>query len=230
MNQDRFIIICGHYGTGKTNYSLNLAKKAVESGEKVTLVDLDLVNPYFRSSDYGRILEKQGVRLIAPSYANTNVDVPTVPAEVFGVFDTEGTVIIDVGGDDVGSTVLGRFHEQLKNVNYEMRYVINRYRSMTTEAEEAVQILREIETVSRCHATSIVNNSHLKQDTTIKTITDSLEFANETARMTGLGIVETTVPTELFDKLEDGDREKFKGTGNNGRIVPVDILVRTVWE
>jgi len=213
----KFVIVCGHYGCGKTNYSINLAINEAKKGEKVTLVDLDFVNPYFCSSGYKSELEKYGVNVISTAYANTNVDLPAVVPQMYSMFESEGVVVVDLGGDDAGSAVLGRFYDKLKNVNYEMRYVINKYRSLTTTADETIDILREIEEVTRCKATSIVNNSHLKQDTSIETVKNSIEYANEVAKKSNLPILYTTIPSNIYKDSDD-------------KFYPVDIYVKTVWE
>lgn len=216
----KFIIVCGHYGSGKTNYSLNLAINEAKKGKDVTLVDLDFVNPYFCSSGYKEELEKNGVKVISTAYANTNVDLPAVVPEMYSIFENKGTTIVDLGGDDAGSAVLGRFYEQLKNVDYEMRYVINKYRSLTTTPEETGEILDEIEKVTRCKATCIVNNSHLKSETTVDTVKDSIEYAKEVSKMCGLPIKYTTIPSNISEGVKIEDMQLY----------PVDIYVKTVWE
>ena len=114
------IVVVGHYGSGKTEFSLNLAFRLREQGEKVTIVDLDVVNPYFRTADAVKELKAQGIRVIVPEYANTNVDVPALPPDIFAAFETEGTVIFDVGGDDDGAIVLGRFFSRFQETPYDM--------------------------------------------------------------------------------------------------------------
>ena len=128
--EHRIHIICGHYGCGKTNLALNLALTLRRKGEKVTVADLDIVNPYFRTADYKEVLEKQGVRVICPHSAGTTIDAPQINAEIFSIFDRpEGHVVIDVGGDDAGAAALGRFKRQIEAAGgCEMLYVVNRYR------------------------------------------------------------------------------------------------------
>ena len=213
-------LVCGHYGTGKTNLSINLAVECARSGKDVVLVDLDIVNPYFRSSDYADILRKENIRVVGPIFANSNADTPSLPAEMGTVLgDKSKTVIVDVGGDDVGATALGRYADIISNRGYEMIYVINRYRSMTSTPEDAAEILVEIERACGLRATCIVNNSHLKQITTADTILDSVHFADCTAKMLGLPISFTTAPKGVSDSLN-----------NIPNVYPIDIYVRTPWE
>ena len=216
----RVTVVCGHYGTGKTNLSINLALDCARRGEDVSLVDLDVVNPYFRSADYADVLTENGVRVVGPNFANTNLDTPSLPAAVRSTIAEGSRVIVDVGGDDAGATALGVYYRTLAEAEPDVVYVVNRYRSMTTHADEAVQILAEIEAMSHLKATCVANNSHLKRETTEATILDSMGFAEEVASATGLPLRFTTAPRGLdfsqLNKIPD--------------IYPVDVLVRAPWE
>lgn len=213
-------LICGHYGAGKTNLSINLAIECARKGRDVVLVDLDIVNPYFRSTDYSDILRKRGVNVVGPVFANTNSDTPSLPAEIGNaVSDRSKTVIVDVGGDDAGATALGRYADIIKERGYRMFYVINRYRSMISTPEDAAEILENIERVSGLKATSIVNNSHLKENTTAGTILDSVNYADCTAKMLGLPVSFTTAPAGVSDALY-----------NIPNVYHLEIYVRTPWE
>lgn len=187
-------IICGHYGCGKTNLALNLTLEAAGKGP-ATLVDMDVVNPYFRSSDYGGILKESGVRLIAPVFAGTTLDTPTLPPEVRSIFAPDaGRVFIDAGGDDAGATALGGLSAGLMGAGYEMIYVINRYRALSQTPEECADLLREIEAASRLKATGIVNNSHLGRETAMGHVLEALPFAQRTAELLHLPLLYSTVP------------------------------------
>lgn len=187
-------IICGHYGCGKTNLALNLTLEAAQSGP-ATIVDMDVVNPYFRSSDYRQILKDSGVRLIAPVFAGTTLDTPTLPPEVQSIFAPgAGQVFIDAGGDDAGATALGGLSAGLGRAGYRLIYVINRYRVLSQTPEECAALLCEIEAASRLKATGIVNNSHLGAETAWEDVRASLPFAEATARATGLPLLYSTVP------------------------------------
>ena len=214
------ILICGHYGCGKTNLALNLAAQCVKAGEKVTVVDMDIVNPYFRASDYGPLLESMGVELIAPGFAHSNVDLPSITTEMYSIFTRTGRIIIDVGGDDAGATALGRFSRRLKERPYTMLYVVNKYRSQSQSAEETVELLREIEMASHLEACAIVSNSHLMQYTTAQTVIDSFEYADEVCRLTGLPLAVTAAERRILPDLADCGR----------KIWPVDVLVTKPWE
>jgi hypothetical protein len=219
----KFIIICGHYGCGKTNFSLNLACKLAGEGRAVTLVDLDIVNPYFRSSDYEDLLQKQQIRLIAPVYARSNLDSPSLPAEIQSIFvDDKRTVIIDVGGDDAGATALGRFSGEINALpgGYQMFYLVNRYRMMTEDTAPAVELLREIEQASHLTVTGVVNNSHLQGLTKQEDILRAIPYGCACAKALGLPLIATTAPRFLVASLTDRVEALY----------PIDIFVRPPWE
>lgn len=218
-NRD-FIIICGHYGCGKTNLALNIAVDAAKRGEKVTLVDLDLVNPYFRSSDYPELLRDNGIELLASGYAHSNLDIPSIPAEMYGMFSKQGKVILDVGGDDAGAVALGRFSHLIKEREYTFLYVVNRFRIETTSPEQAAQVMSEIREASRLEPHYIVNNSHLMEHTDEAILLEGYEFAKKTAELTGLPLAFTAVEKRLAAEAENRIEN----------IYPVDIYVRKVWE
>lgn len=188
----KITVVCGHYGSGKTNLAINLAMDS--AGEDVTILDMDIVNPYFRSSEYGNLLSEHGISLISPVFANSTLDVPTLPPEMYSVFDSGKTVIVDAGGDDVGARALGGVSGRIIDAGYDMIFVINRYRMLSQTPQEALWLLEEIEAASGLKATGIVNNSHLGVETTEKTVMESLDFAKETAKITGLPLLYSTIP------------------------------------
>lgn len=218
----RISIIAGHYGSGKTNISVNMALDLAKSGKEVTVVDLDIVNPYFRTADFRKMLEKHGVTVITPTYANTNLDLPALPPEINSIFDQKNrSVIIDVGGDDAGAIALGQFASRIEAAGYEMYYVINECRYLTRDAGETAALLLEIEASARVHATKLINNTNLGDDTTVEIIRRSHEFAEETSRLTGLPLAFTCVPKPF---LEQG------GDFGTADCYPVEIFVRKAWE
>ncbi|HBL41255.1 MAG TPA: hypothetical protein DDY98_06690 [Ruminococcaceae bacterium] len=216
---ERLTVITGHYGSGKTTFALNSACRLAAQGKAVTIVDLDIVNPYFRTEDHRAMLESKGITVISPPYANTNLDLPGLSSQIYGAFEQKGAVILDVGGDDAGATALGRFNRQIEQRGYEMLCVVNARRNLTAEPMQAAQMLWDIEQASRLKATALVNNTHLKQFTEPKTVLDSLPFAQEVSRLTGLPIRYTTAPSELAPLLSEVEN-----------LYPVEPFVKTPWE
>lgn len=221
LNLKRVTVFAGHYGSGKTNIAVNYALAIKEQGYNATIADLDIVNPYFRTKDSASLLNKAGIRLISSEYANTNVDTPALPAEIYSAFADKGSMaVIDVGGDDRGALALGRYAPLiLEEDNYEMLFVINKYRFMTSDAGSTVEVMREIESAAGIRFTGIVNNSNIGEETTADTVLSSIDYADEVSRITMLPIKMTTVKKELYDKL------KIKI--NN--LQPIELPVRQSW-
>ena len=218
-----FVVVTGHYGCGKTNFSINLALDYAAKGRKVTLVDMDLVNPYFRTSDYRELLESKGIEVIAPVFGHTNLDIPSLPASMYSIFDSKDMVIVDVGGDDVGSTVLGRFRPKFEGLDYDMLYVVNRFRNLTATPEEAVEVLNEIRAVSGLTPTGLINTSHLMQETDAHIIAEGIDFTRRISALTGLPVKATTLRRDLYAsniKNVYGTAEPF---------YPIDIHVSVCW-
>lgn len=199
----RISIVTGHYGSGKTNISVNMALNLAKSGKKVTIVDLDIVNPYFRTADFKDMLMKNNVNVITPVYANTNLDIPALPAQINSIFDNKDSyVVIDVGGDDAGAIALGRYANSILKEDYDMYYVINKYRFQTKDENETVELLSEIESCARLKATKLINNSNLGQETTYKTVLDSLDYVNNVSKITNLPVAFTCIKEDI-NKNED---------------------------
>ncbi len=199
-------IVCGHYGSGKTNVAVNLAiaEKKKHPDRTVSLADLDIVNPYFRSADAASLLRSHGVHPLVPPLANSNVDIPSMPPELTSYFgiDARGekTVYIDVGGDD-GAVVLGMYAAQIAAMPYEMLYVVSMYRPLTADPADAVCLMREIESLSHLRCTGIVNNSSIGEETTVSDVTDSVLWARECAEKCALPLVCHTYRADLLPDL-----------------------------
>ena len=203
MNQKRITLLCGHYGSGKSNLAVNMATELRKKFERVSLADLDIVNPYFRSVDSRKELEEQGIDLIASDYASSNLDVPALPAEIYNLCrDRESYVIIDLGGDDRGALALGRLRHSLRQEgNYDMLFVLNAYRPLTRTVEEVLAVIGEVESASGLPITGIINNSNLGEETTEETVLDAVPLAQRTAELTKLPLVLTAVEESLIPAL-----------------------------
>ena len=205
MINKRVLLLCGHYGSGKTNIAVNLAQEIKREYPIVTLADLDIVNPYFRSKDSSQELEESGIRLICSNYANSNVDIPALPPDLYALTDDRRMrAIIDVGGDDRGALVLGRLAPSiLDEDDYEMLMVINCYRPLTRDAASTIEVMREIEYAGGIRFTALINNSNLGVETTAEDILASVSYADEVAAMSNLPVVMTTADERLQDELAD---------------------------
>lgn len=202
-------MILGHYGSGKTNIAVNLAAAIRKERDRVAIADLDIVNPYFRTKDSLDFLRERDIRLIVSDYANTTLDIPALPQDMYAVTDDKGlTCVLDIGGDDRGALVLGRLRPGILEENdYENLLVINMYRPLTADAASTVEVMREIEAAAGIPFTGIINNSNLGRETTAAAVLASLPYAEEVSRLSSLPIRMTTVredvAKELVGKVKD---------------------------
>ena len=193
LPEKKITIVCGHYGSGKTNLAVNLALALAKAGEKTVLVDLDIVNPYFRAADNCRELEENGVRCVLPQFANTTVDVPSLPPQIHSTFIGDEKVIFDVGGDKDGAMALGVYRNAIAKCGYEMIGVCNMYRPLTPTPEETIENLAEIESQCCLSFTALVNNSNLGEETTAQDVEASFAYADALAEKAKLPLLFTTV-------------------------------------
>ena len=205
MDHKRLTLFAGHYGSGKTNIAVNYALLLASEGKQVCIGDLDIVNPYFRTKDSAKVLENAGVTLISPQFANTNVDLPALPAEAYRlVADKSVYGIMDIGGDDRGAYALGRFVPSILEENdYRMVFVANCYRPLTRTPEDALEVMREIEEACGLRFTDIINNSNLGSETTPETVLQSKDYINKLSEISGLPVFATTAVTAVAEKLQE---------------------------
>ena len=203
MEHKRLTLFAGHYGSGKTNIAVNYALCLAREGKKVCIADLDIVNPYFRTKDSAQVLEKAGVQLISPQFANSNVDLPALPAEAYRlVTDQSIHGIMDIGGDDRGAYALGRYVPAIKEENnYRMIFVANACRPLTRTPEEAMEVMAEIEAACGLKFTDLVNNTNLGTETTPETVLASADYMARLSELSGLPIFATTAETAVADAL-----------------------------
>ena len=197
----RVTLFCGHYGSGKTNIAVNYALYLRRQGLEVTIADLDIVNPYFRSKDSTDELEAAGVRVIALPFANSSVDLPALPSSAYSVVqDRSRYAVLDIGGDDRGAYALGRFVPYIQEENdYDMFYVVNFYRPLTTCASDALEVMREIEGACGLAFTGIINNSNLGAETTVEKVRATYGMADELCSLSALPLVMVTAEAAVAE-------------------------------
>ena len=203
MEHKRLTLFAGHYGSGKTNIAVNYALRLAEEGKPVCVGDLDIVNPYFRTKDSAAVLAAAGVELISPQFANSNVDLPALPAETYRLVQDRSTYgVMDIGGDDRGAYALGRYVPYIKEEdNYRMVFVVNFLRPLTTTAQEALEVMREIEAACGLPFTCIVNNTNLGNETTRDILDSSKAQLDELCRLSGLPLWLTTAEEKLAAQM-----------------------------
>ncbi len=197
----RMALFCGHYGSGKTNLAVNYALQLRRQGLPVSLADLDIVNPYFRSKDSTAELEAAGVKVISLPFANSSVDLPALPSQAYAlVEDRSSYAVLDIGGDDRGAYALGRFVPYILEENdFDMFYVVNFFRPLTTTVDEAIEVMREIEGACGLHFTGVINNSNLGAETTTEMVRSTYGLCERLCKAVGLPLVAVTAESSVAD-------------------------------
>ena len=203
MEHKRVTLFAGHYGSGKTNIAVNYALLLAGEGKRVSIADLDIVNPYFRTKDSAAELEAAGVRLISPQFANTNVDLPALPAQAYSLVEDRSVfAVMDIGGDDRGAYALGRYAPMIREENdYRMVFVANPCRPLTKTPQEALEVMREIEAAGHLAFTDIVNNANLGYETTPETVLEAIPYMEELSRLSGLPLWLTCAEERIAEEL-----------------------------
>lgn len=204
MDYKRVTLFAGHYGSGKTNIALNYARWLRRQNLNVTIADLDIVNPYFRTKDSEAALAEEGIGLIVSAFANSNVDLPAMPKEAYAlVSDRQTHAVLDIGGDDRGALALGRYTPAIKEEgDYEMLFVVNRSRPLTRTVADTLEVMKEIESACGLPFTAIVNNTNLGLETTAQDVLASLPYAQELSQRMGLPVKMTCAAQPLCQALE----------------------------
>lgn len=217
----RVTLFAGHYGSGKTNLAVNYALSLAKAGKKTLIADLDIVNPYFRTRDSEKALMEAGVRIVVSPFANSNVDVPALPQEMYAVQDDKTFhAVVDVGGDDRGALALGRLAPGLMEENdYEMLLVMNFFRPLTQTADEVIKVMHEMEEASHMKFTALINNSNLGFSTRGEDLLSTVKRAEEVSEKTGLPLYATCVREDLLPEVE----------GKIENLIPISLHFRTEW-
>lgn len=222
MNKDKRVrIVIGHYGSGKTEFSLNYVTKLARMDKKTVLVDLDVVNLYFRSREKAEELENMGIKVIGGSVKANAIDIPMIPGEVLTAFQDESfDAVLDVGGDPAGARTLGRYVEYLKEGNYDMFFVLNANRPETQTVEKAMEYLTRIEDTVRAKVTGIVNNTHMLKSTSINDVLKGYELSLKLSEETGVPLRYNVVLEDLVSDLPKDLK---------GEVFPIDLIMREEW-
>ncbi|MBR2448687.1 MAG: hypothetical protein IKB30_01055 [Clostridia bacterium] len=221
MFDKRVTVFMGHYGSGKTFTAVNYALALAKLGKPVSIYDLDIVNPYFRTVDALETLNKNGVELVVSPFAETNVDIPAMNAKSYKMVDDKSRfAVADIGGDDRGALALGRFADKIKEENdYDALFVVNPFRPETRDVEGAIQVKEEIERAGKLAFTGIVNNANLGLETNIEDVLKGLEFAEKLSKVTGLPIKFSAVRRDLISEKTEIIKE----------ILPIDPIKYGDW-
>ena len=227
----RYYVIIGNFGSGKTELALNMAFDAAARGEKVTLVDIDVINPYFRSTERKAELNAAGIRLISPNFTSSGVEVPSIPAEIFSVFsDNSDLVIFDVGGDPVGSIAMGQYYGYFKELeNFEVWYVINARRPLSSGADENLEMLDKIHGVSRLTVTGLINNTNLAHESSCTDLAAGYEITREVSMRSGFPVIGTMGTEEVLKGFMDEARRNGLDEKYIGKPIGITRYMHRDW-
>lgn len=222
INDKRIRIIIGHYGSGKTEFSVNYAMKLKQaSSSKVAIADLDIVNVYFRSREKQVMLEEQGIKVIASSIAGNALDLPAVAADIITPLEDKSyEYVIDVGGDSVGARVLGRFKNYIEDADYDMFMVVNANREQTMDLEGIKRHKETIEATSRLKVTGFINNTHLIRETTLEDVLRGDKLLKEASKELGIPIRYVSAMSHIASQIPDEV---------SGEILALDLIMRDQW-
>ena len=222
MNKD-LIVVIGAYGSGKSEYAINLAQLYKENGEEVALVDLDVVNPYFRSRDVRDFFTSMDIEVISPDGEYGHADLPMISPRIAGAIkNISKTIILDVGGDPAGCRTMGRFVEAIEQRGYEMHFVVNTLRPFTSKVDEILEMMKMLETACRLKVTEIIANINLMEETTAEMVKNGLQILDIVAKKSG-------VLFESYLVIENNDRLIDDNILGKTRIV-LNYYLRKPWE
>lgn len=214
----KLTIFIGHFGSGKTEHAINEILKRKGEYDDNVIVDLDVVNPFYRSSELKTVLEAEGIQVIAPNFAYTNMDLPSLPPEVQGVFSRENThVVLDIGGDLDGAKVLGVYRKFIEDKPYELNFVYNTKRPFTDTADKIADLIRAMEQQTKLKVTGLIANSHLCEYTDIQTIIEGIKVGMTVSESTQIPLLHVGVSETLLNQsIEQLAQESY----------PVDVVYR----
>lgn len=216
----------GHYGSGKTEAAVNFALKLRETHQNVALIDLDIVNPFFRSADATELLQKAGIRVEVPLFANTNVDIPALTGNMAALIrDENWDVVLDVGGDDLGAKAVGRYSDDIMSRKHIRFFVMNPNRPFTKDMDSATKIYEEIEAASGVPCGGIIGNTNLLDETTVDTILNGLPLLEEFSKAKNIPVLYHAVTASVAEELIEKHGDIF----NNDNVIKINRTVKRLF-
>lgn len=227
--KDEIVIYTGSFGSGKTEISINHSIKAIENGGNVVIVDLDIVNPYFRSREMRDNLKDLGINVIAPPGKYAMADIPLISPEIKGIIqDINRLLIIDVGGDDVGAKSLATFYPVLKESGYEMNMVVNPFRPFTNNVSQIQAMLQEIEVASRLKVNGLISNPNLGSETDLELIKKGHKIVKQVSEKVKLPIKYLVVEKSFYKNIRKNKVNDL--INNNENIFPIHRYMQLPWD
>lgn len=223
-------VLIGNYGSGKSELALNFAMQAAARGDRTELLDLDMVNTYFRLTERGKMVEQKEIRLVSPNFACSGIETLSLPAEVSSAFVLDwDTVIFDVGGDNVGATALGRYHRDFMALEpgaLEVLNVVNIRRPLASTVEKIHRLQEGMQTHARLQITGMINNTNLSTMTSADDLWDGYELLRQVVDLTGIPVAYTTGKKDILDAFLARDPDpKYVG-----KPVAIDVYMHRDWD
>lgn len=219
----RINIFCGNYGSGKTELSLNFVKEMAAIYQNTAIVDLDIINPYFRSRGEKEKLSPLGIKVISSVSGMEMADVPALSAAVYGVLQNKSyRTVLDIGGDDTGATVLGRFEKYFNIDEYQLFIIVNCNRPFTGTPEGVIQIIKDIERTSKLKATGLVNNTNLGRYSSVDDLLKGKQILEKVKKSIKIPLVYHCIEKSLFSyKIQKDFMEQ---------VFPIERFMLSPWE
>lgn len=221
MDYKRLTVVLGHYGTGKTEIAINYARYIRECGHDVEIVDLDIVNPYFRSREVRKELsDTWGIRVIGTDEKYMNADVPALSRDIYGALkNKEKYAVFDVGGDDAGAIAFGQYHNIMVGQDADILFVVNINRPLTRDVKSVIDYIRLVESAARVKVTHLVNNTHLSYETTVNDVIKGQKVVEEVSKITRIPVKMIAAKRDIAEKLPDMGYPVF----------PIDLYMKAPW-
>lgn len=221
LNETRLTVVVGHFGSGKTEFSVNLALRLADNHDNVALADLDVVDPYFRSRECAELFAQRGIRLISSAQTCRDADLPSMPPEVMVLTDNPDLWgVMDIGGDASGARVLARYRQKLQACGARVFCVINANRPLTDTPEKAVAYIQSIANSSGMPIDGLINNTHLCGQTELEDILTGAAHGAEISAATGIPVVCHVAPRHLAEDASEHLTSVF----------PIDLYMKKPWE
>ena len=221
LDNTRLTVVVGHFGSGKTEFSINLALRLRQAHEPVALADLDVVDPYFRSRECAGMFRERDIRLISSAPNCHDADLPSMPPEVHVLTDNRDIWgVMDIGGDPSGARVLARYRRGLQENGARLVCVINANRPLSDTADKCVDYIRRIEAACGMQVDALVNNTHCCHLTELSDILSGAEMAAEVTEKTGIPVMCHCVPERLYEQA----------AAQLDRVFPMELFMKKPWE
>lgn len=222
VNDKRIRIIVGHYGSGKTEFSVNYVMKLSETHENVAIADLDVVNVYFRSREKAELMEEKGIKVLSSAFGHhANLDLPAISSGILGFLqDDNCNVVLDIGGDSTGARVLARYKQIIEHKGYDMFVVVNAFREETQNIEGVLRHINELEDQTGLKVTGLINNSHLLRETSLDDVKTGQELIKSVSD-------ELKIPIKYVCATENVAKDI--PSEYEGEVLPIQMYMREEW-